>query len=92
MTKGKQYKRQSELAELATDLSPDDLDVREENALTQEQRKTRTKEIVQKNLPHANRNHNVNTTIIFDCGVILSIAILHRTVLPSVDLMLQFIE
>ncbi|UUV26618.1 hypothetical protein [Lysinibacillus sp. FN11] len=74
MTKGKQYKRQSELAELATDLSPDDLDVREENALTQEQKKIRTKKIVQKNLPHANRNHNVNTTIIFDCGVILSIA------------------
>ena len=48
LTKGKQYKRQSELAELATDLSPDDLDVREENALTQEQKKTRTKEIVQK--------------------------------------------
>ncbi|WP_225341029.1 hypothetical protein [Lysinibacillus capsici] len=39
LTKGKQYKRQSELAELATDLSPDDLDVREENALTQEQKK-----------------------------------------------------
>ncbi|WP_231630193.1 hypothetical protein [Lysinibacillus sp. ZYM-1] len=39
LTKGKQYKRQSELAELATDLSPDDLDVREDNALTQEQKK-----------------------------------------------------
>ncbi|WP_445480877.1 hypothetical protein ACULLL_09760 [Lysinibacillus irui] len=39
MTKGKQYKRQSELAELATDLSPDDLDVREDNPLTQEQKK-----------------------------------------------------
>ncbi|MBI6863832.1 hypothetical protein J2D51_09450 [Lysinibacillus sphaericus] len=39
MTKGKQYKRQSELAELATDLSPDDLDVREDNSLTKEQKK-----------------------------------------------------
>lgn len=39
LTKGKQYKRQSELAELATDLSPDDLDVREDNPLTQEQKK-----------------------------------------------------
>jgi len=39
LSKGKQYRRQSELAELATDLSPDDLDVREENALTQEQKK-----------------------------------------------------
>ncbi|WP_196426634.1 hypothetical protein [Lysinibacillus cavernae] len=39
LTKGKQYKRQSELAELSTDLSPDDLDVREDNALTQEQKK-----------------------------------------------------
>ena len=39
MTKGKQYKRQSEMAELATDLSPDDLDVREDNPLTQEQKK-----------------------------------------------------
>ncbi|QPR69318.1 hypothetical protein MHB44_12330 [Lysinibacillus sp. FSL H8-0500] len=38
MTKGKQYKRESELAELAMDLSPDDLDVREDNALTQEQK------------------------------------------------------
>nr|WP_191967731.1 hypothetical protein [Lysinibacillus fusiformis] len=42
MTKGKQYKRQSELAELATDLSPDDLDVREDNALTKEQKKNST--------------------------------------------------
>ncbi|EWH34111.1 hypothetical protein P799_07975 [Lysinibacillus sphaericus CBAM5] len=39
LTKGKQYKRQSELAELATDLSPDDLDVREDNSLTKEQKK-----------------------------------------------------
>lgn len=38
VTKGKQYKRESELAELAMDLSPDDLDVREDNALTQEQK------------------------------------------------------
>ncbi|UYB49837.1 hypothetical protein OCI51_11210 [Lysinibacillus capsici] len=44
LTKGKQYKRQSELAELATDLSPDDLDVREENALTQEQKKNSNEE------------------------------------------------
>ncbi|MCE4042795.1 MAG: hypothetical protein M3043_15640 [Lysinibacillus fusiformis] len=42
LTKGKQYKRQSELAELATDLSPDDLDVREDNALTKEQKKNST--------------------------------------------------
>lgn len=39
LTKGKQYKRPSELAELATDLSPDDLDVREDNSLTKEQKK-----------------------------------------------------
>lgn len=64
MSKGKQYKRQSELAELATDLSPDDLDVREENALTQEQRKIRTKVLGRKNLQHVNRNHNTDTTII----------------------------
>lgn len=64
MSKGKQYKRQSELAELATDLSPDDLDVREENVLTQEQRKIRTKVLARKNLQHVNRNHNTDTTII----------------------------
>lgn len=64
MSKGKQYKRQSELAELATDLSPDDLDVREENALTQEQRKIRTKVLARKNLQYVNRNHNTDTTII----------------------------